>query len=154
MKNNENAPFIFYLTFEENLPRKFYTFHKLFSELDFVLVPVRIDQLQKLMSCSDQSQVMLICSVTDSREFKCYNEKIRGLLKFVLKSKRLSFFHLSSFSKINESKTHNQQKNYFFMKYPLDARDLSQKIARYYELKSEKTLKWPGGKRAGIGAIV
>lgn len=154
MKNHANAPFIFYLTFEENLPKKFFTFHSLFSELGFVLVPVRIDQLQKLMSCSDQSQIMLICSVTDSKEFKTYNDKIRGLLKFVLKSKRLSFFHLSSFSKLNDSATHTLHKNYFFIKYPFDARGLSQKITRYYELKSEKTLKWPGGKRAGIGSIL
>jgi len=154
MNKNENAPFIFYLTLEETLPKNFYIFHKLFSEIDFVLVPVRIDQLQKLISCTDQSQIILISSVSDSKEYKSYNEKIRGLLKFLLKSKRLSFFHLSSFSKLNDSKVHSLHKNYFFMKFPFDARDLSRKIARYYEVKSEKTLSWPGGKRAGVGAIV
>jgi hypothetical protein len=154
MNKNENAPFIFYLTLEETLPKNFYIFHKLFSEIDFVLVPVRIDQLQKLISCTDQSQIILISSVSDSKEYKSYNEKIRGLLKFFLKSKRLSFFHLSSFSKLNDSKVHSLHKNYFFMKFPFDARDLSRKIARYYEVKSEKTLSWPGGKRAGVGAIV
>jgi hypothetical protein len=154
MNKNENAPFIFYLTLEETLPKNFYIFHKLFSEIDFVLVPVRIDQLQKLISCTDQSQIILISSVSDSKEYKSYNEKIRGLLKFFLKSKRLSFFHLSSFSKLNDSKVHSLHKNYFFMKFPFDARDLSRKIARFYEVKSEKTLSWPGGKRAGVGAIV
>ncbi len=154
MNKNENAPFVFYLTLEETLPKNFYLFHKLFSEIDFVLVPVRIDQLQKLISCTDQSQIILISSVSDSKEYKSYNEKIRGLLKFFLKSNRLSFFHLSSFSKLNDSKVHSLHKNYFFMKFPFDARDLSRKIARYYEIKSEKTLSWPGGKRAGIGAIV
>lgn len=154
MNNYDNAPFIFYLILEETLPKNFYIFHKLFSEIDFVLVPVRIDQLQKLISCTDQSQIILISSVSDSKEYKSYNEKIRGLLKFLLKSKRLSFFHLSSFSKLNDSKVHSLHKNYFFMKFPFDARDLSRKIARYYEVKSEKTLSWPGGKRAGVGAIV
>lgn len=154
MNNYDNAPFIFYLILEETLPKNFYIFHKLFSEIDFVLVPVRIDQLQKLISCTDQSQIILISSVSDSKEYKSYNEKIRGLLKFLLKSKRLSFFHLSSFSKLNDSKVHSLHKNYFFMKFPFDARDLSRKIARFYEVKSEKTLSWPGGKRAGVGAIV
>lgn len=154
MKNHDNAPFIFYLILEENLPKNFFIFNNLFNEIGFVLVPVRIDQLQKLMSCSDQSQMILLCSISDSKEYKIYNEKIRGLLKFFLKSKRLSFFHLSSFSKLNDSKVFSHQKNYFFMKYPFDARDLSKKIARYYELKSERTLSWPGGKRAGVGALI
>lgn len=153
MDANANTPFIFYLTLEENLPKTFYVFDRALKDLGYILVPVRIDQLQSLVSTTEQTQIVVIASVTDTKELKLYNEKVRGLLRFVLKSKRLTFMHLSSFARHNDSKLYSMSKNYFFMKFPLDARLLSAKIARYHDLKSETNLKWPGGKRAGLGAI-
>lgn len=153
MDNNLNTPIIFYLTLEENLSKTFYVFDRTFKDLGFILVPVRIDQLQTIVASTDQTQIIVISSVTDSREMKLYNEKVRGLLKYVLKSKRLTFMHLSSFSKLNDFKLYALKKNYYFMKYPLNARVLSAKIARYHDLKSETNVRWPGGKRAGLGVI-
>lgn len=153
MENSENNPFIFYLTLEENLPKHFYVFDRNLKTRGFIVVPVRIDQLQKLISYADQTQIVVICSVSDSREMKIYNEKIRPVLKYLLKSKRLTFMHLGSFSKLNDTRLYAMNKNYFFMKYPMNAELLSAKIARYYELKSETNVRWPGGKRAGLGAI-
>jgi hypothetical protein len=153
MEKNLNTPFIFYLTLDENLPRAFYVFDKNLKKLGFVLVPVRIDQLQALVASTDQTQVMVITSVTDAREMKVFNEKVRNLLKYILKSKRLTFMFCSSFSKLNDFKFYALKRNYYFLKYPLDAQLLSSKIARYYELKSEQNVRWPGGKRAGLGAI-
>jgi hypothetical protein len=152
--NGNETPFIFYLTLEENLPKNFYIFDKTLKAQGFILVPVKVDQLQKIMSMTDQTQVMVLCSVSDSKEMKLYNEKVRPLLKFILKSKRLTFMHLGSFSKLNDSRVYSMNKNYYFMKYPLDAGTLSKQIVRYYELKSETNVRWPGGKRAGLGAIV
>lgn len=154
MQTNEpNTPFIFYLTLGDHLPSAFYTFDRLFKELGFMLVPVKIDQLQTLVAASDQEQVIVLTSVSDTREFKLYNEKVRNLLKFILKSKRLTFMPLSSFSKLNDSKMYAIYKNYYFLKYPIDARKLTMKIARYYDLKMEQNSRWPGGKRAGVGGI-
>lgn len=152
MEQND-TPFIFYLTLEENLPKTFYVFDHMLKDLGFILVPVRIDQLQTLVAATDQTQIIVIASVVDSREMKLYNEKVRGLLRYVLKSKRLTFMHLSSFTKLNDMKLYSLSKNYYFMKYPLDARLLAKKIARYHDLKSEQNTRWPGGKRAGLGAV-
>lgn len=152
MENNENTPFIFYLTLDESLPRTFYTFDKCFKERGFILVPVKIDQLQKLIAFADQSQVIVIASVSDSREMKLYNEKVRPLLKYILKSKRITFMHMGSFSKLNDFKQFVHHKNYYFMKYPLNASVIASKIIRYHDLKSE-TNRWPGGKKAGLGAV-
>lgn len=154
MSNDQNTPFIFYLTLEENLPKIFFVFDKYFRSLGYILLPVRIDQLQLLISSSDQNQVIVITSVQDAREMKLYNDKVRKVLKFVLKSKRLTFMHLSSFSKVNDSRSFSMLKNYFFIKYPIDVRALSAKIARYYDLKSSTASQWPGGRRAGLGAIL
>ena len=154
MKPIETTSFIFYLTLSETLPSAFYTFNKHFKDLGYMLVPIRIDQLQSILSASEQTQIVVISSVTDSKEMKQYNEKVRSLLKYVLKSKRLTFMLLSSFSRLSDSKIYFKQKNYYFMKYPIDAGLFSKKITRYYELKSEQNvLRWPGGRRAGVGAI-
>jgi hypothetical protein len=152
MENNEQTPFIYFLTLDESLPKAFYVFDRLLKDLGFILVPLKIDQLQTLIATSDQEQIIVLTSTTDSREMKMYNQKVRGLLKYVLKSKRLTFMHLSCFSKLNDFRTFALSKNYFFMKYPLDASLLAAKIARYHDLKSEKNIRWPGGKRARLGA--
>lgn len=153
MERRENTSFIFYLTLEENLSKSFYAFDRVFKSLGFMLIPVRIDQLQTLLASTDQSQIVVLTSVSDSHEMKMYNEKVRGLLKYILKSKRITFMHLGSFSKLNDSKQFSLSKNYFFLKYPLDARLLATKIVRYYDLKSEQNSRWPGGKRAGLGSV-
>lgn len=148
------TPFIFYLTLEESLPQSFYVFDRNLKDLGFILVPAKVDQIQNIMSMTDQTQVIVLCSVSDSREMKIYNEKVRPLLKYILKSKRITFMHLCSFSKLNDNRLYGMSKNYYFMKYPLDAGILSQKIGRYYDLKSEtNVLRWPGGRRAGLGAV-
>ena len=153
MENNDNTPFVFYLTLEENLGDNFYTFDQVFKERGFMLVPVSINQLQALVSSSDQTQIIVVASVSNFKEMRIYHDKVRGLLKFILKSKRLTYMHLSSFSKLNDSKLYTMSKNYYFMKYPLDAGLLASKIVRYYEMKNETNVRWPGGKRAGLGAI-
>lgn len=147
-------PFIFYLTLDDSLPGSFYIFDRTLRELGFILVPVKIDQLQTLVSSTEQEQVIVLSSVTDSRELKLYNERVRGLLKYILKSPRITFLQLSSFSRINDSRTHAFTRNYFFMKCPLDARALSQKIARYHENRVQRSTLWPGGKRAGVKSLV
>lgn len=153
MEHNETTPFIFYLTLEESLPKTFYAFDKIFKQLGFMLIPVRIDQLQQLLSSTEQTQVVVISSVVDSREMRMYNDKVRGLLKYVLKSKRITFMHLSCFSKLNDFRTYSLNKNYYFMKYPLDARLLASKIVRYYQLKTDQNSKWPGGKKVKPGSM-
>lgn len=150
MQNESSTPFIFYLTLEDSLPKAFYTFDKHLKELGFILVPVKIDQLQSLVATSEQEQVIVLCSVTDSREFRMYNEKVRGFLKFILKSKRLTFMHLSSFSKLNDQRMFTIQKNYYFLKYPLNAKQLSFKIGKYHALKKEQRTVWPGGRRSSL----
>ena len=153
-KNETGTPFIFYLSLEDTLPNAFYTFDKYLKELGFILVPVKIDQLQILVASSEQEQVIVLCSVTNVREYKLYNDKIRKFLKFILKSKRLTFMHFSSFAKLNDQKNLVTQKNYYFLRYPLNAKQLSFKISKYHALKKEQHTIWPGGKRATIGAGV
>lgn len=148
------TPFIFYLVLEEELPPAFYQFDRQLKARGFMLVPVRIDQLQGLLATAEQTQTLVICSVTNSREIKAYNQRVRKFLKYILKTRSLTFLLMTSFSKINDVVNPNQYANYYLLKYPLDAAALSDRIVQYYTQKSEiNTTRWPGGKRAGIKTI-
>lgn len=148
-----SLPFIFYLNFTEYLPANFYVFDRVFKDLGFVLIPVKIDQLQTLVSLAEQSHVIVLSSTMDMKEYKLYNERVRGLLKFILRSKRMTYMHLSSFAKLNDTKSFALFKNYYFLKYPLDASVLAARIGRYYDFKQSQNSAWPGGKRAGLTGV-
>ncbi len=142
--------FIFYLTLEEDLPHSFYVFDRTLRERGMTLVPIKVDQLQSLMASSEQSQIVVISSVTDSREFKLFNLKIRPLLKFIMRNNRLSFLMLSSFSKLNDNRLYASSKKYFFMKYPLNAESLAHSIENHLLQKQPSNSRWPGGRRPGL----
>lgn len=149
-EKEKTPPFIFYLTLDESLPKTFHTYDRHFRRIGYVLVPVRLDQLQMLMSTSSQEHMIVLCSISDAREYKLYNERIRPYLKYILKSKRITFLQASSFSKLNDQKSLALFKNYFFLKYPMNALELVQKVAQYYATKKEQKTVWPGGRRATL----
>lgn len=146
-------PFIFYLTLEEKLPDQFYVFDSLFKEQDFILVPVTVDQLPKLVASTEQNHVMVINCVSSFREYKLFNTKVRSILKYVLKSRRLSFIEISSFSKLNDSRMHNLTKNYFFMKTPVAGRALVKRMIKYHAARSEQNYLWPGGAKSMAAGV-
>lgn len=141
-------PFIFYLTLEEKLPDQYYVFDLLFKERNYILVPVTVDQLSKLVASTDQSHVMVLNCVSSFREYKLFNTKVRSILKYVLKSRRISFIEISSFSKLDDSRLHSLSKNYFFLKTPVDGRSLVEKLSQFHTKRSEKSNLWPGGARS------
>lgn len=144
---------IFYLTYQNELPKEYFYFSELFNQKDYILVPVRVDQLQNLAASTEQQHIIVISTVKNSQELKNYNKYARHLLKYVLKSKRITFFNLSSFNASNDSKIFFHSKNYFFIKLPVNARIFTDKLIRYYELKQTQSIAWPGGKRAGLSLI-
>ena len=67
MNDDNNLSFIFFLTLDEKLPKAFYVFNEHLKKQNFVLVPIKVDQLQSIISASGQDQVVILCSVTDVR---------------------------------------------------------------------------------------
>lgn len=147
-QNFENQPFVFYLTLDEVPPKEFYPFAEQLKQQGFLLLPVKLDQIQSLMSVCEQDQIMIICSVNSSIEFKNYQIKIRKYLKNILQSKRVTFLHLSPFDKLNDQKAYHMLKNYYFIKFPVNVKRLSQTIGQYYHYKKNEKAMWPGGKRS------
>ncbi len=143
-----NQPFIFFLTLDGKLPDQYYLFDRIFKESDYILVPVRVDQLQQLVASTEQTHVMVISCISSFREYRLFNDKVRGILKYVLKSRRLSFFEFSSFSRLNDSRNYSLSKNYYFIKNPVDARLVADRMMAFHVAKSEKSQIWPGGPKS------
>ena len=119
-----------------------------------MLIPIQIDQLQTLAAATEQESLMVLTSTIGSAEYKLYNQKVRALLKFILKSQRITYIHLSSFSKLNDTKQFYNLKNYIFLKYPINSRALAVRIVNHYHhQKTHADKSWPGGKRAGVKGI-
>lgn len=144
---------IFYLTTTTELTSEFFSLNHTFNESGCVLVPVRVDQLQNLATMTEQEQIIVINVIKNTQELIAFNKGVRHLLRYILKSKRISFFNLSSFDSSDDSRVHFMTKNYFFIKLPIDVKMISKKIARYYTLKQKDKVTWPGGKRAGLASI-
>lgn len=148
--NFSSQPFFFFVTLGDKLPTAFFKMDQHLKAQGIILVPIAVDQLQTLVSSGAQNHYIVLTSVTSFVEFRLYNEKVRHLLKYVLRKTNLSLFIMSSFQKLNDTNQYRMSKNFFFLKYPLNSKLLSEKLARYVELKSEKIAIWPGGRRAGV----
>ena len=149
-ENFSNQPFFFFVTLGDKLPAAFFQLDIHLKKHGIILVPIAIDQLQVMLSSGAQDHYIAITSVSTFSEFKIYNEKVRHLLKFVLRKPNLSFFTMSSFQKVNDTNKFRNTNNFFFLKFPLNSEVLSEKLVRFMEQKSEKIARWPGGKRAGV----
>ena len=60
---------------------------------------------------------------------------------------------ISAVSDIDDTKTFALKKTYSFLKFPIDARVLSSQIARFYEERTTKSTRWPGGTRSGVKSL-
>lgn len=150
---NENKTIIFYLTTKLELTHEFFSLNQTFNDAGCVLVPVRVDQLQNLATMTEQEHIIVLNVIRNSQELMSFNKGVRHLLRYILKSKRITFFNLSSFDSTDDSRVHFHSKNYFFLKLPIDVKLMSKKIARYYTLKQKDKVAWPGGKRAGLASL-
>lgn len=133
---NEENPFVFYLELEQYFNNHFFNFNHFFQKKDFILLPVTLDQLQQLASLTEQSEVIVICSVSSFQQMKVYEQKVRGVLKFFLKDKRFNFILISSFSHLDDKKYFKNNSSYSFFNYPLDVKKVVQNIVDYYFYKN------------------
>jgi|GEM_PF-2979504 len=150
----ETTPSFFYLVFDEQIPKHFYEFRQHLSREGVMLVPIRIEQVQSILSTTSQEQIILIQSVANVQQLNQYQKKIRPYLKYILKSKRITLLHFSSFSKIDDSKQFHSLRNYFFIRFPVSLFELAPKIVRYYELKSTELTLWPGRRAPRLSSEV
>lgn len=145
--------FFFWISLEERLDEAFYaTSHEL-SLLGIKLLPVRIDQVSRLTALTTHGHVNVICSTRHGKQFVAFQKHVAPILGLLLRQDRLSFFHFSSFQKLDLAGKAPGQKNYFFLRYPLNLATLCAKLKRFHELRLNRAKAWPGGRRAKVPGL-
>ncbi len=145
--------FFFWLTFEDKIDEQFVFMATELAKIGVTLLPAKIDQISRLASLSDLGHVTVICSTRQANHFAQFEKSVAKLLPLLLRQQRLTFFHLSSYKKLDLSSKFHRQKNYFFLKYPLKLENLCGKRKRFHELRLNRAKVWPGGRRAKVPGL-
>ncbi len=150
-KNNEI--FFFWVLLEERLDEMFYATSAELAKHGIKLLPVKIDQVSRLAALTATGHVTVICSSRHALQFNAFKKSIAPILGMLLRQERLSFFHFSSFKKLDLGSKIYRQKNYFFLNYPLNLETLCVKLKRFHELRLNRARVWPGGRRAKVPGL-
>lgn len=148
-----NDSFFFWISLEDRLDEAFYATSYELSLLGIKLLPVKIDQVSKLTALTTDGHVNVICSTRQGKQFLAFQKHVLPILGLLLRQERLSFFHFSSFRKLEVVSRGRAPKNYFFLTYPLNLTTLCAKLKRFHELRLNRAKVWPGGRRAKVPGL-
>ncbi len=97
-------------------------------------------------SASDKRRAMLPATVTMAGEL---------LFPFsIFKSKKDGQIDKMEIPALSPMCLYVIQKNYYFLKFPFNAKDICFKFSRYHSLKKDQLTIWPGGRRATLSSGV
>jgi len=141
--------FFFWLKLEDKLDEMYLMTSQELSQRGIQLIPVSIDQISKLAALTNLSHLTLICSTRHAKQFISFKKQVHPILKYLLRQERLTFFNLSSFSKLEVQQKTSRQ-NYFFLKYPLNLSSICDKLIKFHDIRLTNSQTWPGGKRSKV----
>jgi hypothetical protein len=149
----DNELFFFWILLDERLDESYYHTAAKFAERGIKLLPIKIDQVSRLAALSETGHVTVLCSTRSGSQYAVFNKRVAPLLSMLLRQERLSLFHFSSFQKLDYGAKTFRQRNYFFLKYPLNLETLCDKLKRFHELRLNRARVWPGGRRAKVPGL-
>lgn len=138
---------------EDRLDSTYYSAAMNLKAIGAELLPVRIEQVARLASLTEAPHIILICSTRKQSEYQAFARHVVPLLPMLLRQERLSFFHLSSFEKLNLASRISRRQGNFFLKYPLNLPSLCVKLKKFHQLKATHAQTWPGGRRAKVPGL-
>ncbi len=147
METDENLNLIFYLTFGQKLPKVFYDLAVTFKNKGLTLVPVELDQL--LDFYQGKKNVHVVVVTKNQFEKKAYQKSLK-IINHALRSGKMFFYHLSSFSDIDLRKEKGRINNYSFISLPISIEVLAQAVKNSFLIKQNSIQKWPGGRRGRL----
>ncbi|MBY0516765.1 MAG: hypothetical protein K2P81_07650 [Bacteriovoracaceae bacterium] len=153
MNTTNQEQFFFWLLIDNKLDEVFYSASSEFARLGIKLIPVKIDQVTRLAALTNMGHITVLCSTRHSLQYSLFTKHIAPVLSMLLRQDRLTLFHFSSFQKLDLGAKGLKQKNYFFLKYPLNLESLCAKLKKFHELRLDRTKAWPGGRRAKVPGL-
>jgi len=148
-----NELFFFWILLDDRLDEVYYNTASMFAARGVKLLPIKMDQVSRLAALSEVGHVTVLCSTRSGQQYAVFNKRVAPLLSMLLRQERLSLFHFSSFQKLDLGSKTYRQKNYFFLKYPLNLETLCDKLKRFHELRLNRARVWPGGRRAKVPGL-
>ena len=145
--------FFFWLTIDEKLDELYFATAGELAKSNITLLPVKLDQVSRLAALTEDGHVMVLCSTRHAKQYTTFTKTVAPVLQMLLRQERLTFFHFSSFQKLDLGAKVYRQKNYFFLKYPLNLETLCVKMKRFHELRLNRARVWPGGRRAKVPGL-
>lgn len=145
--------FFFWILLDERLDETFFSASVYLAERGVKLMPIHVQQVSRLAALSESGHVVVMCSTRNAGQYATFSKSVAPILGLLLRQERLSFFHLSSYQKLDLGAPAYRNKNYFFLKYPLSLESLCDKLKRFHELRLNRARVWPGGRRAKVPGL-
>ncbi len=145
-------PIFFWITLDGRLDDLFREVAETLKQEGVDLLPVRPDQVSRLLSLTEAAHVVVLCSTRRQSEYGPFLRHVAPFLPMLLRQERLSFFHLSSYDRLQLG-ARQRLRHYFFFKYPLKLAPLCAKLVKFHQLRASEAQKWPGGRRAKVPGL-
>lgn len=142
MKNKSN--YIFFLQLGAKPTESYFQMARQFSDEGITLLPVTISSLITMISGGQMAHV--VCLVSTMKEREIYLKRVQKTLSYLVKRKIVYLYQASSFHTLMQTEAfHQAKKNYFFIELPVKLARFCATISKYYFLRQNEELKWPGG---------
>ncbi|MBT3983687.1 MAG: hypothetical protein HOE90_20190 [Bacteriovoracaceae bacterium] len=147
----EGERVVFFFVLSEKVSPLYLKVAAAFREKGINLVPVNYDQIIQFSQYFPKVKVVILEALLDDHYgLGSINQR---LILQLLKTNKLSLFHLSSFRKLSEIDSTLTRRNYHFYKLPLSYDKICCDILNMFEAESKRKNKWPGGNSSALPKV-
>ncbi len=145
----DNIKKIFYLRMGERLPECYFQLASFFKDRGITLVPVELTEFNEFNKKSPDKPHLISIESSFFEKVELRKNLDSGLA-LSIKAKKLHFYHVTSFSPVNNllSLKYSHIYNYFHL--PMQIKEIAQQISQIYFEQFDNESKWPGGHRAKL----
>lgn len=145
--SNDND-YIFFLMTSKKLSSQYIILSNFFAQHHISLIPITITDFKLLLHESNNIHVIAMVNTLESREI--FDGQVKNFLNFLIKQKKIHFYHISSFRPLAELGFLSKNGSYQFYPLPVDATLVCDDVSTRYFAQMRQTTKWPGGRRAKL----
>ncbi|MBD65229.1 MAG: hypothetical protein CME62_08480 [Halobacteriovoraceae bacterium] len=143
----EQNNWVYYLKLQKDLTDEFLTLDSKIKQNGKSLIPVTLGTLQEIVH--DQSSLHLIIVIRTMREYSYFNRKVKKIMKYYIRSGKVSLYIASSFNGVNDTAIMKRD-FYNFVKLPVSYKYLANMVSDMVDVKEFGVEKWPGGLRSSF----
>jgi len=145
---NSETDYIFFLMTSKKVSAQFIILSNFFAKHHISLIPIAISDFKLLLHESNNIHVIAMINTLESKE--TFEDQVKNFLNFLIKQKKIHFYHISSFRPLAELGFLSKNGSYQFYPLPSNAELVCNDVCTHYFGKMRQTSKWPGGRRAKL----